>query len=152
MYFKGKKTSRQQGRAFVFMTCVWTWQTLKVNLLNQIIHIASMSATAERPFQGTPAPLFCWDIWRISTLVLCASQWLTPHPWALKTTAYPPLAETHPGFLTRQLLLNWLHFYTLIPVMLTFPLKLKCKSRKTIVLLFFLKPLALKDQSQQKKP
>lgn len=54
---------RQQRTDFVFVsvTYVLTWHMLEAVLLSQIIHTASLSAVAERPFRGTPARLFCGD-------------------------------------------------------------------------------------------
>lgn len=52
---------RQQRTVFVFVviTYVVTWRMLKVVLLNQIVHMASMSAIAQLPFQGTLASPSC---------------------------------------------------------------------------------------------
>lgn len=58
-YVLKREELRQQRTVFVsvVVTYIVTWQMLKVALLTQIIHMASVSAIAELPFRFTSQPL-----------------------------------------------------------------------------------------------
>jgi hypothetical protein len=73
----------------------------KVALSSQVIHTASISATTERPFQGTPARLLCQDLGKdFSPHLALKSLAVLPSlgPLALITIAWPPLMVTRQWF------------------------------------------------------